>query len=57
MRPGRFKGSKPFGPAGTSGTDYTFVLDFNSGITALTLSSDFTEDEINKYGYDQHTSN
>lgn len=36
-----------FGPAGTSGTDYTFVLDFNSGITALTLKSDFTQGEIN----------
>lgn len=36
-----------FGPAGTSGTDYTFVLDFNSGITALTLNSDFTQNEIN----------
>lgn len=29
-----------FGPAGTSGTDYTFVLDFNNGITALTIGSD-----------------
>lgn len=28
-----------FGPAGTSGTDYTFVLDFNNGITALTIGS------------------
>lgn len=29
-----------FGSAGTSGTDYTFVLDFNNGATALTLGSD-----------------
>lgn len=28
-----------FGPAGTSGTDYTFVLDFSNGITALTIGS------------------
>lgn len=34
-----------FGPAGTSGTDYTFVLDFNNGITALTLKSDYKESE------------
>lgn len=36
-----------FGPAGTSGTDYSFVLDFSSGITALTLSSDFADGETN----------
>lgn len=26
-----------FGPTGTSGTDYTFILDFDKGVTALTL--------------------
>lgn len=26
-----------FGPIGTSGTDYTFVLDFDKGVTALTI--------------------
>lgn len=30
-----------FGPAGTSGTDYSFILDFSEGITALTLKSDY----------------
>lgn len=29
-----------FGPAGTSGTDYTFVLDFNNGATALTIGDE-----------------
>ena len=29
-----------FGPAGTAGTDYTFILDFEKGITALTLNDD-----------------
>lgn len=28
-----------FGPAGTSGTDCTFVLDFDKGVTALTANS------------------
>lgn len=32
-----------FGPSGTEGTDYTFVLDFDNGETALTLDSDFKE--------------
>lgn len=32
-----------FGPSGTAGTDYTFVLDFDNGETALTLDSDFKE--------------
>lgn len=27
-----------FGPTGTSGTDYTFVIDFDKGVTALTLN-------------------
>lgn len=34
-----------FGPSGTSGTDYTFVLDFDDGETALTLDSDFKAGE------------
>ena len=34
-----------FGPAGTSGTDYTFILDFNDGVNALTLKSDYDENE------------
>lgn len=34
-----------FGPAGTSGTDYTFILDFDNGETALTLQSDFETGE------------
>ena len=34
-----------FGPSGTAGTDYTFVLDFDDGETALTLDSDFKEGE------------
>lgn len=34
-----------FGPAGTSGTDYTFVLDFEGDVTALTLASDYDENE------------
>ena len=29
-----------FGPIGTSGTDYTFVLDFDKGVTALTNGSE-----------------
>ena len=29
-----------FGPAGTSGTDYTFVLDFEGDITALTIGDE-----------------
>ena len=28
-----------FGPAGTSGTDCTFILDFDNGITALTIGN------------------
>lgn len=28
-----------FGPIGTSGTDYTFILDFNNGATALTVNN------------------
>lgn len=35
-----------FGPAGTSGTDYTFVLDFDGGVSALTLKSDYKDEEI-----------
>ena len=34
-----------FGPAGTSGTDYSFILDFSEGITALTLESDYATGE------------
>jgi hypothetical protein len=34
-----------FGPAGTSGTDYTFILDFNDGVNALTLKSDYGKNE------------
>lgn len=29
-----------FGTAGTTGTDYTFILDFDNGITALTIGSE-----------------
>lgn len=29
-----------FGPIGTSGTDYTFILDFNNGQTALTIGDE-----------------
>lgn len=28
-----------FGPIGTSGTDYTFIIDFNNGATALTVNN------------------
>ena len=34
-----------FGPAGTSGTNYTFVIDFVSNESALTLKSDFADGE------------
>lgn len=37
-----------FGPAGTSGTDYSFVLDFITGDTALTLAKDYGNDTIPK---------
>lgn len=29
-----------FGTAGTTGTDYTFILDFDDGVTALTIGSE-----------------
>lgn len=29
-----------FGPAGTTGTDHTFILDFDDGVTALTIGSE-----------------
>lgn len=35
-----------FGPAGTSGTNYTFVLDFMGSNQALTLASDYGKDEV-----------
>ena len=34
-----------FGPAGTSGTNYSFVIDFISNDSALTLKSDFADGE------------
>ena len=34
-----------FGPAGTSGTDYTFILDLDTKENALTLKSDYANDE------------
>lgn len=41
-----------FGPAGTTGTDATFVLDFDNGVTAVTLGADSPETVVTARLYD-----